>query len=338
MIIRRYLLSTLWQSFSPIFFTLFVISAVVMLLGIASLTSFIKLDFGELLTLFLYKMPMVIYTILPISIFASLISTMAKLSSGNELIVINSLGIKPTKLVREFILISIIISILSLVLSLGINEKARFYYSQFKEKKISETKFNIKASQYGQTFGKWLIYIDDIDLNDKNNYKDMKLFQTNKIQDIFILSKNAKITIGNSGTKMILKDGKSFIAKNNEIQQIDYKSMIMQESIQNKSFGSYRDYWSDIKTNDKKAFEFTRNILFSIFPIISIFFILSLGYYNPRYENNDSSKNSISAIVIFYILVFQLSKKFPIDAIYFVSVGWFILGYIHYRIKVKRLY
>jgi len=168
MIIRRYLLSTLWQSFSPIFFTLFVISAVVMLLGIASLTSFIKLDFSELITLFLYKIPMVVFSILPISIFASLVSTMAKLSSGNELIVINSLGIKPTKIVREFLLINVIISILALVLSIGINEKSKFYYTQFKDKKKSEAKFNIKASQYGQKFGSWLIYIDE---KDENNYK-----------------------------------------------------------------------------------------------------------------------------------------------------------------------
>jgi lipopolysaccharide export system permease protein len=338
MIIRRYLLSTLWQSFSPIFFTLFVISAVVMLLGIASLTSFIKLDFGELLTLFLYKIPMIIYTILPISIFASLISTMSKLSSGNELIVINSLGIKPTKLVREFILISIIISILSLVLSLGINEKARFYFKQFKNKKKSETKFNIKASQYGQSFGDWLIYIDAIDDKDENKYKNMKLFQTNGDKNIFVLSKEAKINVEEESTKMVLSNGKSFINTSSEIEQINYDNMIMQEQLKNKTFGSYRDYWSDIDTDKDKAFEFTRNILFSIFPIISIFFILSLGYYNPRYENNNSSKNSISTIVIFYILVYQMSKQFPIDAIYIVSVGWFILGYIHYRIKVKRLY
>jgi lipopolysaccharide export system permease protein len=338
MIIRRYLLSTLWQSFSPIFFTLFVISAVVMLLGIASLTSFIKLDFSELITLFLYKVPMVVFSILPISIFASLVSAMAKLSSGNELIVINSLGIKPTKIAKEFLLITILISILGLILSLGINEKTRFYYNQFKNKKKSETKFNIKASQYGQSFGNWLIYIDAIDKNDENNYQNMKLFQTTPTKDIFILSKEAKINVSNSGTKIILSDGKSIITTTDGMEQINFNNMIMQEQIQNKTFGSYSDYWSDIKTNKSKAFEFTRNILFSIFPLISIFFILSLGYYNPRYENNNSSKYSIGAIVIFYILVFQISKKLPIDAIYIVSIFWFVLGYIHYRIRVKRLY
>ena len=129
MIIRKYILSNLSQTFFPIFFTLFVISAVIMLLKIAALTSFIKLDLSELFTLFMYKVPQVIFNILSLSLFSSAVITVAKLSSGNELIVINSLGVKPIKIMRIFLLITAINAILCLILSISINEKTHLVIS-----------------------------------------------------------------------------------------------------------------------------------------------------------------------------------------------------------------
>jgi lipopolysaccharide export system permease protein len=335
MILRKYLLNNLSQSFFPIFFTLFIINAVIMLLQIAAMTSYIKLDFIELLTFFSYKLPEVTFFILPISVFVALITSLAKLSSQNELIVINALGFKPTRLIRIYFLIAIITSILSLILSIGISEKTKYYYNQFKDKKISEAKFNIKTSQYGQKFGDWLIYIED---KKENIYKNIKLFNKDEQKDSFIIAKTADINMDGVGTNMKLQNGKSFSIANDKIEQVDFGSMVMRDQVLTKPFGSYKDYWSDINKNKRKAKQFARYVLFSLFPLLSIFFIISLGYYNPRYENNNSSKNAIIAILVFYILTYKLSSIYTINAIYIISSIWFIAGYIHYRMKVKKLY
>jgi lipopolysaccharide export system permease protein len=335
MIVKRYLLSNLWHTFTPIFTTLFVITSVVLLVRIAKLTSYFQLNISEMFQLYTYNLPTIIFFVLPLSIFAALASNFAKLAGQNELVVINSLCIKPTKLLRTFFLITLISSIISLIMSIGFIEKTNYYYKQFKTMKKTQAKFNIKASQYGQRFGDWLIYIES---KDKHNYHNLKLFKTDPKSDNLIIAKNADIKVEGGSTHMVLQEGRSFLISKKELNQIDFNSMIMRDRIYSKPFGTYKDYWSDVLQDKKKAQKLTQYILISLFPLISIFFILSIGYYNPRYESNKSGSKTIALIVIFYVLIFNASKMYPIHSILFISIGWFLLGYIHYRYRVKNIY
>ena len=65
-------------------------------------------------------------------------------------------------------------TIFLLLNSLVLIPKANQLFDTFKAKKEQEAKFNIKASEYGQGFGDWFIYVNE----EKDGlYKDVVLFQ-----------------------------------------------------------------------------------------------------------------------------------------------------------------
>ena len=99
--LKKYLMTTYSQSFFPIFLTLYVITSIVYLVKIASLTSIIQINFLELLELYGYTIPTILFYTLPITIFVALALTLSKLSSEYELIVITSFGLNPIKILKN---------------------------------------------------------------------------------------------------------------------------------------------------------------------------------------------------------------------------------------------
>ena len=136
--LKQYLYSQLAITFFPIFLGLFFITSVVFLVKIASLTSIITLDFFELFILFSYVIPQILFYTMPISFFLSLVITLAKLASEYELTVITSFGLNPTKILKIFLPITLIISSLLLVVSVGLIPKTKYLSKQFLEKKKKE--------------------------------------------------------------------------------------------------------------------------------------------------------------------------------------------------------
>lgn len=133
--LKQYLLSQLSQTFFPIFFGLYFITSIIFLVKIASLTSAITMDFIELLKLYSYVMPTIIFFTLPISFFVSLVITLSKLSSEYELIVITSFGLNPLKIIKIFFPITLVLSIALLIVSLGLIPKSKYLNSTFLEQK-----------------------------------------------------------------------------------------------------------------------------------------------------------------------------------------------------------
>ena len=186
--LKQYLHSQLAITFFPIFLGLFFITSVVFLVKIASLTSIITLDFFELFTLFSYVIPQILFYTMPISFFLSLVITLAKLASEYELTVITSFGLNPVNILKIFAPITLLLSVMLLVVSVGLIPKTKFLTKQFLDKKKKEANFNIKPSEFGQKFGDWLIYING---KDDRVYDEVKLFKTEKGKDQFIVSETA---------------------------------------------------------------------------------------------------------------------------------------------------
>lgn len=225
-----HLFATLFIIFSH-FFGLFFITSIIFLVRIAALTSVITMNVVELFTLYLYSVPNILFYTLPISFFIALVIALGKLSSEYELIVITSFGLNPTKILRVFFPVTLILSISLIIVSLGLIPKTKFLTNEMLDFKKREANFNIKSSEYGQKFGEWMIYIDN-----KTNkvYDEVKLFKTSKSTDEFIISKSATLNNHNSQLSFELSDGKLFNIKANEINQVDFKTMLINESISNK--------------------------------------------------------------------------------------------------------
>lgn len=337
-LLKKYLLKTFSQTFFPIFFTLYTITSIVYLVKIAALTSVIEMNFLELLILYSFVIPTILFYTLPIAIFISFVLTISKLSSEYELIVITSFGLNPLKLIRLIFPILILITLFLLINNLALAPKAEYLNKSFIEKKKKEAQFNIKASEYGQQFGNWFLYVNE---DNKKVYKDIVLFKQENNTDTIIISKNATIKNDNSILSLNLVNGR-LIKINDNLSQIDFSQMTINNEIKDsRNINTINDlilYWSDIDKNKKKSFQFTFSILIALLPILSILFIISLGYYNPRYDKNNSTPFAVILSTLYLLLTKKLSNEFGIITLYTIPFIWLICSYILYHLKIKRYY
>ena len=336
--LNQYLYSQLAVTFFPIFLGLFFITSIVFLVKIASLTSVITMDFFELFKLYAYVIPQIIFYTMPISFFISLVITLAKLASEYELTVITSFGLNPVKILKVFLPITFLLSILLLIISVGLIPKTKFLTKQFLDVKTKEANFNIKASEFGQKFGDWLIYISG--KNDKV-YEDVKLFKTDKKNDQFIVSDTAILNNDNGSLSFKLLNGKAFIIDEKEFNQIDYESMYINDSIADSKIGIFTNTYEYWKNNIKKNIDIddlTFFILTSLFPLISLFLVITFGYFNPRYEKNRAVLFSLVAVVLYYVLIKAIGDKILLHALYVIPTIWLIGTYILYSKTIKKEY
>jgi len=337
-LLKKYLLSHYSQTFFPIFLTLYTITSIVFLVKIASLTSVIQINFIELIELYSYSVPTILFYTLPLSIFIALSLTLSKLSSEYELIVTTSFGLNPLKIIKLFFPTLLLSTILLLLISIALIPKAEYMKDAMLQIKKTEAQFNIKASEYGQVFGEWLIYVEK---EEKGTYKDIVLFQLNDLKDTFIISDYANIKNENNTLSLNLNQGK-VIDITEKINQVNFQKMIINNELKESTNINTLDdlllYWADIKTNKSKETDFTFAILSSIFPIISLLFVLFIGYYNPRYEKNRSTVLALSLTTVFLILSHRLSKEFGIEILLYIPSIWIIISIFCYKIKIKPYY
>ena len=337
-LLEKYFYSTFSSTFFPIFITLYIITSIIFLVKIAALTSIIQMNFMELMQLYSYSIPTLLFYTLPISYFVSAALSLAKLSSEYELIVITSFGLNPRRIVRMLMPTTISVTLLLLVISLGLIPKAKYLKESFLDMKKQEAQFNIKASEYGQQFGSWLIYV-----NQENDgfFQDITLLKLEDNKDTLISAGWAtmKNEVGNLNLK--LQSGKSFVISDT-IQQVDFEKMLLNnKTAKPKEIHSLNDfimYWNDRKTDRKKSKDFTFNILVSLFPLASIFFVVASGYFNPRYDKNRTTIITSTLVIVFVIISNQSAKLYPNMALAILPISWFIIGFFSYYFTTKKLY
>jgi lipopolysaccharide export system permease protein len=331
-VLKKYLQKTYSNTFFPIFLTLYTITSIIFLVKIASLTSVIQINFFELLELYSYNIATILFYTIPISLFISLGLSLAKLSSEYELIVITSFGLNPLQILKMFLPLLLSSSILVLIISLTLVPKSTFLKETFLVNKKTEAQFNIKANEYGQQFGTWLIYVE----KEQNGlYEDVVLYQQNKEEDVFIIAKYAQLHNMKTSLNLSLNDGK-VVKVGEKVSQIDFKRMVLNNELeQTKDIQTFRDllnYWKD------KGEKFSFNILSSIFPLVSAFFIIYIGFFNPRYNKNYSTVIGIAVTIIFVVLTKELTQEFQMETLYYFPIIWIIVSFLFYRYKIKPYY
>ena len=136
-------------------------------------------------------------------------------------------------------------------------------------------------------------------------------------------------------------DGKAFIIDEKELNQIDYESMYINDSIADSKIGVFTDTYTYWKQNIKKNVDIddlTFFILTSIFPLISLFLVITFGYFNPRYEKNRAIFFSLIAVVLYYVLIKIIGDKILLHALYIIPSIWIIGTYILYSQTIKKEY
>ncbi|MCT7534654.1 LptF/LptG family permease [Aliarcobacter cryaerophilus] len=336
--LSNYLHSQLAISFFPIFLGLFFITSVVFLVKIVSLTSVIKMNFIELSSLYLYTVPQILLFTLPISYFLSLVISISKLSSEYEMTVITSFGVGPLNIVKKLLPITLLISIALLVITLGLIPKAKYLMNSFIDYKKNEANFNIKESEFGQKFGDWLIFIEK---KEDNIYKNVKLFKKENNKEELIVSETAILENKKGNLTFKLFNGKIFIIDDSELNEIDFETMYINEIVNNQQilvFSTSLNYWIlSLEYNlDNDSFVFF--ILTSIFPLISLFLVVTFGYFNPRYEKNRAVAYSIGAVILYYVLIKYIGDRLFLHSLYIIPTIWIIASYILYSKTIKKEY
>ena len=336
--LKQYLYSQLAITFFPIFLGLYFITSIVFLVKIASLTSIITINFVELFTLYSYVIPQIVFYTMPISFFISLVITLSKLASEYELTVITSFGLNPIKVLKIFLPLTLTLSAALLVISVGLIPKTKFLTKQFLDAKTKEANFNIKASEFGQKFGDWLIYIKS---KEDKHYNEIKLFKAQEGKEQFILSKTAVLDNNKGDLSFKLQEGKAFFIDESEVNQVDFKSMQINDSIAGSKIGVFNttyEYWKDRIKRGIDLDDLSFFVLTSLFPVLSLFLVISFGYFNPRYEKNRAVSYSLVSIVLYYILIKAIGDSLLLHSLYLIPIIWLVFTYFLYTKTVKKEY
>jgi len=306
--LKRYISSNFTKAFLTIFIPFFLIISLVYLVKISSLTSKIEITFIELLKLYSYSIPDIVFYTLPLSFIAALANVLMRLSQDNELIALYALGVKAHRVLRGLLFLALLFSILLLTISfLGMPLSKQFYKS-FKESKKTEAKLNIVPGKLGQKFGNYYIYVKE---KREDIFQDIVIYnRTNKNEEQFFSSQRGKLNHKEGVTSLMLNDGYGYTYTETNLQQAKYKTLEVYESTKKTSFRfeNIVTYWSKAKTDTGMMHRVLFFIFVSLIPLLSVYLVASFTMINPRYQTNHSFIVIFLTTLLLYMIASSLEK------------------------------
>lgn len=335
--VNKYLLSQFISVFGSLFFTLFFITSIIYFIQIAKITSVIKITFFELMKLYLFLLPKVLIFTLPITFFIALAVFLFKLSRDNETIVLFTLSYSPKKIAKFFTIISIFLSIFLCVNVLVLMPLSKGLQSNFVQYKKAEAKFNIKATEFGQKFSDWLVFINE---SGKDRYKNIIMYSNENNEDKVIASREANIKNDKGKISLELNDGKAYNIEQKNIHQLNFESMVISSVISDKvgEVDDIKTYWNDILSNKKKGKDFTFYLLIALFPLATYLFALSFGIVTYRYEKGGIYIFISLVVLLYFGATFVAGNFHPIFSLLTVFFIFFVLSSAYFRFKILKRY
>ena len=129
--LRNYLLSHFSHLYFSIFLPLYVIASVIMLVKIAAFTSIIQLNLFDMIKLYMFMLPDLLFYTLPVTFFIAAVMTVAKLSFDYEMIVIFSLGVRPSDVLLFFAKLALIQTLILIFVFFVISPHTKNLYTNF---------------------------------------------------------------------------------------------------------------------------------------------------------------------------------------------------------------
>ena len=334
--LQKYLLNNFSSLFLSIFLPLFAIASVIFLIKLAAYTAIIQITVWEMTKLYIFILPQILFYTLPITFFIAATLSLFKLSNDNEIIVLFALGIHPFSLVKTFFLPALLLSGVLFFNFLIIDPHTTVLSKNFISYKKSEAKFNLSASEFGNSFGEWLLYLGK--KNSNGSFGDVFLFNKNQKEEILIAAKEANVINDSGILRLKLKDGEGYSYSKEKFSQINFKTMYINDTMKTDlmHYKKPLEYWLSKEGYGRKKHLFIRNTLMSLFPIVSLFFIVSFGVVQVRHQKSKIYLFMFLTILLYYASLLSVEKYlgfYTIGAIFF---GWLALGYLYYRQTIVR--
>jgi len=284
------------------------IISLVYLVRISALTEKIQLSFSELLLLYSYSVPDIIFYTLPLSFITALANVLIKLSQDNELIALYALGLPAKKVLNTLLVLGLLFSLLLLSISFLAMPLSKQFYKSFKEKKQAEATLNIVPGTLGQKFGNYYIYVKE---KNEDVLKNIVIYnRTDNTNEQFFSSQTGKVQNKGNTISLLLDEGYGYTYSEDKLQQVQYKTLEVYNNLKTAGF-KFEDiaaYWSQAKSSIK----WMRRILFFIFisliPLLSVYLVASFTMINPRYQPNRSFIVIFATALLLYAIGSSLEK------------------------------
>jgi lipopolysaccharide export system permease protein len=307
--LKSYLSNQFSRTFFVVFLPLFFIVTLVYFVRISILTAQIKVDVLELLELYLYFLPSIIFYTLPISFIVSLSTVLVRLSSENELIALYSLGVDSKSIILNYFKLATIFSVLLLVTSLLAMPIAKQSYNAFKSDKIYDAKLNFTPGSLGQKFGDYYLYIEK---QVGNTFQNIVIFskKENNDEKIFVAKEGSLVKDASNASSFKLLNGYGYTTDANNILQIKYSSLSAFDTRDKEAahFDKIVEYWLKAKNDEETMHRLLFFVFVSLIPLLSIFGVAAFSMINPRYQGNSSFAVILAMIVLLYAFASLLDK------------------------------
>ncbi len=341
--LSRYISLNFTKSFLTVFLPLFFIGSLVFIVKISSLTALFQVNFLEMIKLFSYNIPAILFYTLPISFLVAVATTLLRLSNENELIALISLGVQSQKLIFQIKVIAIIFSTLLLLLSLAKMPQAKQQFKIFQAKKISHAKLNINASQLGQKFGNFFIYVKSKEgdtMKDVVIYKKGEEPNSKELSNQLFIAKEATINNQNSSIELTLKEGSGYTFADTSLKEILYQKMKIFQNIEAKGF-NYNNivkYWIQLSHHKKRKRKILFFIFISLIPVMTFPMIASFSIINPRYQKNYAYHILGATIIAMYVIATFLKNQGDLMMLGLFVIGTSLISHLVFKYKVSRFF
>jgi lipopolysaccharide export system permease protein len=332
--VRGFILSHFGKNYLLIFLPFFSILSIVYIIRIAILSNKITLDTGEILTLFGFFLPDIIFYTLPLSFIAAATATLMKLSEDNELIALFSFGLTPTKLLKIFTLPALLFTILMLIISLYTIPQSTLAYKLFEKRKTVEAELTIAPNRLGQKFGDYMVFLGD---KKNHTYHDVVLFATdNKEKRVLVIADKGHMEHHNAQFSLNLSHGTGDTFLPHTIESIRYEQMHIYNYTQNNTNVQWLSRgWSDIGSNKNDMALFIYNIFLSLSPLLVLGLITAFSIVNPRYQRSGIYLVSFGIAIAVYITASVLRKQGTPLLLLLVSLLFLAAGLFFFRTRTK---
>lgn len=344
--LRHYIFAQLNVLFFSIFIPLFVIASVIFMIKLATYTAVIQLTMAEMGKLYLFVLPELLFYTLPLAFFVASVLTLYRLSNDNEMVVVFSLGISPAFLVRILSLPAILLTILLLCDFLIVTPYIKTISKNFLAHKKAEAKFNLTASEFGHSFGDWMLFISKSD-NNERLYGDVVLFNKELKEEVILIAQNAQLQNYKGNLQLQLHNGEGYAYNNETFKRMQYKTLTINDMVTNNqnAYTNTKNYWIIPKPNPQDiiaTYNATQdqnyrnsvlvgNSLLSLFPLLSLFLIVALGVVHARHQKRWIYWWIFLSIILFYASALGLQKFLGFHTVWIVASAWMVITYLLYR-------
>jgi len=306
------------------------------MIKMAAYTAYIQLTVFEMFKLYLFVLPELFFYTLPITFFVAAALALFRLSTDNEMVILFSLGIKPSYLIKVLMVPAFLLSTLLFFNFFFLFPHAKTLSINFMNYKKGEAKFNLSASEFGHNFGSWLLYIGKD--NKDNTFGDVVLFHKDKNEEIVIGAKKA--TIDNSGgvLRLQLETGKGYSYTSESLTQMKFETLFINNIMTSnqRPYLSAYDYWFNNEPRLQKIHtkKLITDILLSLFPVLSLFMVLAIGVAHVRHQKAYIYVFLFLSVIIYYGLSIGLVNRLGYYTLPLVIFGWLAVTYPYYRRKI----